>query len=670
MSSVSNLEKEYQEGEIIDEVSTELGINDELTPNDQGYKTIIEDIPDFKRVLWEGLKYRPVTVEALEDNFIVEGSKVWLKRDSDEIPRMGTVVAEPTNGGSWEFPVVYLDDSGRRTKEKVELVMTSASSGKEEFITDTNNFKVRTDEFLLNQKAAKAIQGGQKSPTQVYVFKPTNKDTLEMTLINVESKQTDTFKLDGTVFTGADKYAFDVDAMYSPAYQRQAMSKDHVEALVASLETQGVGKVKKGNVTPTVKIDSATESAINTMLKDTGLTIGGLLSNHNNSKKLFTDMAVTQRNSREINQELERQVANLRNSTAGKNFLPPTVAYDPSKSGSASQKDYPQGEIDWQDAFDVFSVPKNHKAKFNFKVPVWNWFKLEADGTKTPKTHPLVPEKQGDYVFDPDLLPTLLWCLNTNKKGWISGHTGTGKSSLVEEVCAFLNYPLIRINFDSEITRMDMIGRDILTQENGTTISRFEDGILPQALAQPCVLLCDEIDFIRPDIAYVMQRALEDKGLLITEDGGRLITPHPFNRIIATANTQGQGDEFGYQGARTQSMAFLDRFTVWLDVEYLPRAQEKKLVKARVPDIEDKYLEQILDYVQEHRKAFVDGDIGQPISPRGVLALCEAVKTFTSLYSDQGKGLEVAIKSTILNKANPQDRNVLKGVVDRMFDFS
>jgi cobaltochelatase CobS len=668
MSSVSNLEREYVENEIIDEVKDDLGLDDNLTDNDQGYKIIIEDIVDFKRVLWESLKYRPIKEEMIEEGTVGINSQVWLKRDTDDVPRLGTISSEPklTGDDEWQFHVIFLDD-GRRVEEIVTPVATGAND-KVEFETPTG-FKVRTDEFLLEQVSPKAIKGGEVSPTQVYVFKPTNKDVLEMTLISVESKQNEIFKLDGSVFKGADKFAFDVDAMYSQAYQRQALSKDHVNAIVESLEKQGIGTIKKGNATPTVKLDSSTETAINSMLKDTGLTIGALLSNHNNSKQMFNDLAVQSKNSRQINKQLEKMVSDLRNQTAAGHFLPPEITYDPSKSNMSGQKDYPKGEVEWLDAFDVFDPPKSYKDRFNFKVPVWNWYKEDAQGNRTPATHPLVPEKQGNYVFSPDLLPTLLWCLNTNKKGWISGHTGTGKSSLVSEVCAFLNYPLIRINFDSEITRMDLVGRDVLTQENGTTISKFEDGILPQALQQPCVLLCDEIDFIRPDIAYVMQRALEDNGLLITEDGGRLVTPHPYCRIIATANTQGQGDEFGYQGARTQSMAFLDRFTVWLDVEYLPRNQELKLVKARTPDLDDEYVNQILDYVQEHRKAFVDGEIGQPISPRGVLALCEAVQTFTALYSKAEDGLQIAVESTILNKANLQDRNVLKGLVDRMFDF-
>jgi cobaltochelatase CobS len=298
---------------------------------------------------------------------------------------------------------------------------------------------------------------------------------------------------------------------------------------------------------------------------------------------------------------------------------------------------------------------------------VWNWFE-EVNGEKIKVDHPYVPNKNNDYIFRSEQLLEILWGLVTNKKTWLSGHTGTGKSTLIAEIAARLNYPLIRVNFDSEVTRMDLIGREVLRQENGTTVSEFVDGILPQAISQPCILLCDEMDFIRPDVAYVMQRALEDEGLMLTDDGGRIITPHPMFRIVATANTQGQGDEYGqYQGARNQSMAFLDRFTVWVNVDYLKPNEEKALIKSKVPDLPLSTVDSIVQYVKEHRVAFVDGEISQPISPRGVVALAEAVLMFSGLYTEKDDGLKYALKTTVFNKANPQDRRVLESLVDRVF---
>ena len=136
-----------------------------------------------------------------------------------------------------------------------------------------------------------------------------------------------------------------------------------------------------------------------------------------------------------------------------------------------------------------------------------------------------------------------------------------------------------RINFDSEISRFDLIGRDILISEDGKTVSKFVDGLLPQFMSTPTIACFDEIDFVRPDVAYVMQSALEGNGLVITEDGGRIVRPHSHFRMFATGNTQGQGDEKGmYQGARPQSLALLDRFTVWAKIDYLDAKQRRNLV--------------------------------------------------------------------------------------------
>lgn len=275
-----------------------------------------------------------------------------------------------------------------------------------------------------------------------------------------------------------------------------------------------------------------------------------------------------------------------------------------------------------------------------------------------------VPAIDHNYKFRKDTLIPVLWAIMNNKNAWLSGHTGTGKSTLIAQICARMNYPMIRVNFDSEISRMDLVGRDVLTQDpiTGNTISKFVDGILPQALLQPCVLLCDEVDFIRPDVAYVFQRALEDEGLLISEDGGRLITPHKYSRIIATGNTQGQGDDFGiYQGARSQSMAFLDRFTVWVKCNYLPDTEERKLISDLVPEATDWLLDQVMAYVREHREAFEALKISQPISPRTIVTLTE----LAVFYDNDKKPLLRASQDSILNKCNGSDRNTVVGILDR-----
>lgn len=301
-------------------------------------------------------------------------------------------------------------------------------------------------------------------------------------------------------------------------------------------------------------------------------------------------------------------------------------------------------------AHEVFGI--DHE-ELKFDVPVFD------------EAHENVPPVDPNYKFRTEYLVPVLWALVHNKKAWLSGHTGTGKSTLIAQVCARMNWPMVRINFDSEISRMDLVGRDVLQKdEHGSTISKFVDGILPQALQERCVILCDEVDFIRPDVAYVFQRALEDEGLLISEDGGRLVKPHPMSRIIATANTQGQGDDFGiYQGARAQSMAFLDRFTVWVKCDYLPQKEERALIKKLVPEADTWIIDQVMSYVDEHRKAFEQLKVSQPLSPRTITSLTQMAAFH---YKNNKKPLLRAAQDSILNKCNQSDRNTIVGILDRV----
>lgn len=322
----------------------------------------------------------------------------------------------------------------------------------------------------------------------------------------------------------------------------------------------------------------------------------------------------------------------------------------------------PNGRVTIQKASDVFGITGAGKAHFDFDVPVWDW----------DAPHPHVPQADADYVFRPMSLFRVLYALITNQPAYLHGHTGSGKTTLIEQVAARLQWPFMRVNFDSEITRMDLVGRDVLTQEGGTTVSKFVDGILPQMMSGPYIGCFDELDFIRPDIAYVMQRAFEGNGLMLTEDGGRVVAPNKMFRMFATGNTVGQGDEFGmYQGARPQSMALLDRFKVWVHVEYMDDKQRDELLKSRVPSLSADMRRKVNKYVTEHIEAFTTSKVMQPISPRGYLALGEAIATFTQLFpaTDAKLGVEQAIETVILDRCSAQDKAVLNGIVNRVFSI-
>lgn len=309
----------------------------------------------------------------------------------------------------------------------------------------------------------------------------------------------------------------------------------------------------------------------------------------------------------------------------------------------------PNGKIVMKNVGDVFSDLK----KLGMQVPVWEW-----DGV-----HPDVPAVDPHYIFREELLVKALYAILSNQRMYLQGHTGAGKTTLIEQIAAHLNWPFTRINFDSEITRMDLIGRDTL--QDGKSV--FVDGMLPKAMSGPYICVFDELDFCRPDVSYVMQAALEGNGLNITEDGGRVVYPHEQFRMFGTGNTVGQGDEHGmYQGARPQSLAFLDRFTIWAKVDYLSDTERQNLVKRHFPMLADEEVSVIGKYTTEHLDAFEKAKVLQPISPRGMLAIARSVMFFNSIYPKDKKNLHRALTQTIVDRATEADAAVLKGLVDRV----
>lgn len=336
-----------------------------------------------------------------------------------------------------------------------------------------------------------------------------------------------------------------------------------------------------------------------------------------------------------------------------------TASLTPAVTEVAATGEYPTGKVEMVLASDVFAGPRGKKSKaLDFQVPKWTW----------DAHHPLVPAVDPNYKFRLKHLLKVLWALSNNKKMWLYGHSGTGKTTLIEQVCALIGYPVMRINLDSGIERQDLIGSVTLREKGGTTVSEFVDGVLPQAMGMPCLLLIDEIDFGRSDVMYAIQRVLEDKGLLINEDGGRLVMPHSGFRIAATANTKGQGDEYGvYQGARVQSLALLDRFTVWAEVDYLDAAEETQLLVDRNPALNPADASLFVKFSNEIRNAFKGGELLMTISPRGLDTMAMAFTEFTPLMPSKKDAIDVAMDMTILSKATNDAQQRIKEIAKRVF---
>lgn len=333
------------------------------------------------------------------------------------------------------------------------------------------------------------------------------------------------------------------------------------------------------------------------------------------------------------------------------------VASAPKPVKVAGSDELPEGEIVLKKAYDVFGVPKSGHKMFDFDVPVGEW--------ATP--HPHVPEIDDSYVIDTKILVTMLIAIAKGQVPWLKGHTGTGKTTMVEQIYARLNIPVYRVNLDSDISRGDLVGRETLKSDGkGGTITQFVEGIIPMAMQQPCCLLLDEIDASRPDLGFVLQRLTEMKGFMLLEDGGRTVTPHPWFRMCATANTNGRGDDTGlYGGTRALGVALLNRFSPFIDVGYMTKGEEVELIQAHVPAIAKGDAEMIGQYASEHRAAFINAGVTLPCSPRNTIALAVAFTDF-GMFPPK-KAWAMALEGYVLNGADADDRQTLLGFVNRVF---
>lgn len=392
------------------------------------------------------------------------------------------------------------------------------------------------------------------------------------------------------------------------------------------------------------KIDAGIEVAINGLLDTVGLPeiseLSGTLSevdelrDSNNAKD-------------EALEDLKKQLAVA--SSASK--LAPTKV--------VATGDVPSGEIEIVKAYDLFEVDASDRSMFDFDLPHGVW----------GGEHPYVPAKDDGYVFDPETLIPVLLAIANNRIPWLRGHTGTGKTTLVEQVYARLNLPLFRLNLDSDITRGELVGREVIrTDEDGNTVTEFVDGIIPMSMQQSCGLLLDEVDASRPDLGFVLQRLTEGKGFMLLEDGGRTVVPDQYFRMFATANTNGRGDETGlYSGTRALGTAFVNRFKPYIEVDYMTQEEEKTLLSEKNPTLDSGECDSIARYASEHRTAFKQGDVTLACSPRDTLAFAASAVDYKQCFGSGSGWLMLAFKHSILNAADSDDRQVLDGLANRVF---
>ena len=301
------------------------------------------------------------------------------------------------------------------------------------------------------------------------------------------------------------------------------------------------------------------------------------------------------------------------------------------------------------------------------KINVRKVFGLDTDmvvhGFKTRTEY--VPEIDDAYRFDPQTTLAILAGFEHNRRVMVQGYHGTGKSTHIEQVAARLNWPMIRVNLDSHVSRIDMVGKDAIVLKDGQQITEFQEGILPWAVQRPVALLFDEYDAGRPDVMFVIQRVLEASGSLTLLDQNRVIRPNPNFRLFATTNTVGLGDTTGlYHGTQQINQGQMDRWSIVSTLNYLPAETERQIVAAKLgeygqTDAGAKMIADMVAVADLSREAFINGDLSTVMSPRTVLTWAEN----TQIFGNPG----VAFRLTFLNKCDELERPIVSEFYQRVF---
>jgi cobaltochelatase CobS len=300
------------------------------------------------------------------------------------------------------------------------------------------------------------------------------------------------------------------------------------------------------------------------------------------------------------------------------------------------------------------------------KVSVRKVFNIDADITVPAYSQASehVPDIDPDYLFDRPTTLAILAGFAHNRRVMVSGYHGTGKSTHIEQVAARLNWPCVRINLDSHVSRIDLVGKDAIVVQDGMQVTEFRDGILPWAYQHNIALCFDEYDAGRPDVMFVIQRVLESSGRLTLLDQSRVIRPHPAFRLFATANTIGLGDTTGlYHGTQQINQAQMDRWSLVVTLNYLAHDKEVDIVLAKVKSFDTKEgretVSKMVRIADMTRNAFMNGDISTVMSPRTVITWAEN----TEIFGD----LAFAFQVTFLNKCDELERPTVAEFYQRAF---
>ena len=312
----------------------------------------------------------------------------------------------------------------------------------------------------------------------------------------------------------------------------------------------------------------------------------------------------------------------------------------------------------------TIDLPKKPDAK----IDVAKVFNIDSDITVKGYKNKTewVPQVDESYVFDKDTTLSILAGFEHNRRVMVQGFHGTGKSTHIEQIAARLNWPCVRINLDSHISRIDLLGKDAIKLNDGKQITEFQEGLLPWSIQNPVALVFDEYDAGRPDVMFVIQRILEVEGKLTLLDQNKILDPHNSFRLFATTNTVGLGDMTGlYHGTQQINQGQMDRWHILATLNYLDPDQEYKVVMSKLSNFKgvknQDIVKNMIKLANLTRTGFANGDISTLMSPRTVISWGQNFKIFKDIVS--------SFKLTFLNKCDEVERSIISEYFQRCFDL-
>jgi cobaltochelatase CobS len=302
------------------------------------------------------------------------------------------------------------------------------------------------------------------------------------------------------------------------------------------------------------------------------------------------------------------------------------------------------------------------------KVSIRETFGVDSDmmvpAFSTRDSH--VPDFDEAYRFDPQTTMAICAGFAYDRRVMVQGYHGTGKSTHIEQVAARLNWPMIRVNLDSHVSRIDLVGKDAIVLREGKQVTEFREGMLPWCLQRPMALVFDEYDAGRPDVMFVIQRVLEAQGRLTLLDQNRVIRPNPYFRLFSTTNTIGLGDTTGiYHGTQQINQGQMDRWSIVTTLNYLAHDVEGEIVLAKAPNYGKtaegrRQIAAMVRVADMTRNAFMNGDISTVMSPRTVITWAQNAEIFAG-------DLGLAFRVTFLNKCDELERPTVAEFYQRAF---